>query len=77
MSDSYDEDDIDVTSPRIQPANTIAKYREYLTSSRHNSDYLNDTNDHVMEYIGKQRITFIPRARFCSGFLFKVVRNFI
>jgi hypothetical protein len=25
MSDSYDEDDIDVTSPRIQPANIIAK----------------------------------------------------
>lgn len=77
MSDSYDEDDIDVTSPRIQPLNTVAKYREYVTSSRHNADYLNDTNDHVMERIGEQRITFIPRARFCSGFLFRVVRNFI
>lgn len=77
MSDSYDEDDIDVTSPRVQQLNTVAKYREYLAGSRHNTDYLNDTNDHVMENIGDQHITFVPRARFCSSFLFRVVRNFI
>jgi hypothetical protein len=50
MSDSYNENDINVTNPFIQPINTIAKYREYLINRKHNNDCFNDNNDDVVEY---------------------------
>ena len=76
LSDTYDTDDIDVTSPEIQPLKTVARFREYSFSKSH-SDFVNDHNDHVMEEVAGERIYLVPRNKFCSETLFRIAKNFI
>jgi len=73
--ETFDLENIDVTSPRIQRPATIARPGDYAYSR--SIDAVNDFNDLEFEEINGERLNYIPRSKYLSELLFKATRKFM
>ena len=69
-------EDIDVTSPKLQPFGSVVKEKTYFDSGSKSLLDNDDLNDEQFEELCGQRLYALPRKKCLSEFLFNAINNF-
>ena len=69
-------EEIDFTSPKIQPFKSIVKERSYYDSSSKALIDNDDLNDSEFEELSGEKLYALPRKKYLSEFLFNALNEF-